>query len=124
MQDYRKQEDPVAFLSLAMSNNGFDRTSFIIEANAKVYKEVTSIVEKEGKMLIVAIGANLGKSRIQSKSQLTVSISQNSTLDVLISYVNKMNSFTYQSCHSSSFEYLTSNNIKNKHMTLKELIKE
>jgi len=55
-QVYMKKEDPTAIMSLAMSDNGFDPPSFIIEVNTKGYKQMTWTAEEERKMFTITMG--------------------------------------------------------------------
>ena len=62
--------------------------------------------------MFIAIEGSFGKFRIQSKSQSSISISPSFAVDVLISDFNKMNSFTYDLSHSSSFEFFAYDNLE------------
>ena len=59
--------------------------------------------------------------RIESKSQS--SISANSTLEVLMSNINNINSFAYDSSHTSPLVCFTPNSDENEETIPKELIK-
>ena len=73
-------------------------------------------------MFTITIGGSLGKSRIESKSHPLDYVLSETTLDILVSDFNKMNSFTYNLSHSFPFECYASYN-ENKDITPKELIK-
>ena len=60
-------------------------------------------------------------AKVESKSQS--SAFPNFALDVLISYFNMMNSFTYDSSHSSPSKCFALNNDENEETVLKDLIK-
>ena len=72
-EGHRKKEGPAIIFSLAISNRGFDLVNFIIEAKTKRCKQLTWVIEEEGKVFTIAIGGSLGESRIESKSKSLIS---------------------------------------------------
>ena len=90
---YQEKQDIVPILLIAMSHKEFDPTMFIIGLGKESYKQVTWIAKDKGGKF---------ESSLESKIE--------STVYVLISKSNNINSFSYDLSHSLSFECFASNN--------------
>ena len=86
-----------------MSEKAFSLTKFIIKIGMESYKLGSQIASEEAKIFTIALVGNLGEQsigyRMESKSHFSISASPESTLDVLISNFNKMNSFVMTTFH-------------------------